>query len=89
MNEGQYIGFGRCWSCRRQFTFDPELVPSVPIDPVTGLPPDVDEQIRQVEPVQLAIERAVKQPLCRNCVELVNAVRVEKIYVPPGAYSDE
>jgi len=82
---GNFIGFGPCFLCGRNFVFDPDLVPSVPIDPETDMPPDV-------EPKAGGAERAVKQPLCAQCVARVNVERKgqgrEAIHVLPGAYPD-
>ncbi|MBO0729903.1 MAG: hypothetical protein J2P57_11640 [Acidimicrobiaceae bacterium] len=78
-----YLAIGPCWSCRRPFEFNPELVPSVPIDPETGQPPDVD-------PRPGGYERAVRQPLCRECVDLINRQRRQRggpeMEILPGAY---
>lgn len=79
-----FVAFGRCWACKRRFTFDPDRVPSVPIDPETNTPPDLGGEF----------ERAVLQPICAECVELANAARVENgradlIVVLPGAYGPE
>lgn len=87
---GGYVVFGTCWTCGKSFTFNPELVPSIFIDPMTSLPPDVDEHSKPQEPDAEAIERAVRQPLCAECVERSNVERVEQgqepIPILPGAY---
>jgi hypothetical protein len=83
LNEDHFIAYGNCWSCGRGFSFDPDLVPSVPIDPQTRKPPDVD-------PIEGGYERAVKQPICEQCIEMANEKRVadgrEPIVVLPGAW---
>lgn len=80
--EGVLFAFGRCWSCGRSFTFDPDRVPSIPIDPVTNRPSDMGG----------IPERVVKQPICRGCVEAANENRRREgrplIVVLPGAYGD-
>jgi len=77
-----FLAFGPCWLCSRGFTFAPDLVPSVPIDPETHLPPDVGHTDPQ---------RAVRKPLCEECVVEVNEVRVRngqaEVEVLPGAYA--
>jgi hypothetical protein len=87
---GGYIAFGRCWSCGASLTFNPDLVPSVFVDPVTGRPPDLDVHSRMIEPSDDALARAVRAPLCPDCVEIANARRtaagLRPIVVLPGAY---
>jgi hypothetical protein len=77
---GGFVAAGPCFLCGRIFTFAPDLVPSVPIDPETDLPPDLGGDA----------SRAISQPLCEQCVALVNPKRValglEPIPVLPGAY---
>jgi hypothetical protein len=79
-----------CFTCGRLFTYNPHLVPSVPIDPETRHPLDVDEHgnTQPIDPAAAA--RAVKQPLCSTCITLVNERRVargdEPIYIFPDAY---
>lgn len=56
---------GLCFACKRPFDFDPDSVPSVPIDPVTGLPPDLGG-----DP-----ERARREPICPSCARSANVRR--------------
>jgi hypothetical protein len=58
----QIVGIGPCVGCRDVFAFDPDTVPSIPIDPQTGLPPDLGG-----DPA-----RAVRRPICPGCLELAN-----------------
>lgn len=71
---------GRCWSCGALFGFDPDRVPSVPIDPATNTPPDMGGDAA----------RAVRQPVCAACIERANDKRRASgeplIMVLPGAY---
>lgn len=65
----------QCWCCRRPFTSNPSLVPSIRVK--DGVPhPD-----------------GVREPLCRSCVEQLNAMRVTKKLEPftihPEAYEPE
>ena len=87
---GGYFVFGECWTCGRSFTFNPHWVPSVPIDPMTSLPPDVDEHGNPQPIDPEAAERAVRRPLCETCVERANSKRVARgekpIEVHPAAY---
>jgi len=59
------IALGPCWACHRLFEFHPDLVQSVPIDPVTGLPPDMGG-----DPA-----RAQREPLCPACCAEANIER--------------
>lgn len=77
---GYSIVVGECFVCGRVFTFNPHHVPSVPIDPVTKLPPDMGGDPG----------RARREPICRDCVERANVERVERgdapFVVHPDAY---
>jgi hypothetical protein len=79
-----------CWSCQRFFRFHPELVPSLPIDPLTGKPLDIDPA---PDGLAAARARAVRMPICRACLDKSNAIRRregrEEIEVLSGAYPDE
>jgi hypothetical protein len=66
MTEHRLVALGRCFTCGQPFSFDPDTVPSVLIDPTTNLPPDIGH----TDPAD-----AVKQPVCPTCVTQVNAVR--------------
>ena len=74
------FAYGPCWSCGRMFTFNPDRVPSIQIDPVTQRPTDLGG-----DPA-----RARREPICADCVERANAERRrdgrEPIVVLPGAY---
>ena len=74
------VVFGTCFSCRRPFTFNPYLVPSIPIDPETGRPPDMGGDA----------SRARREPVCPDCIGRANAIRRADgrplIDVLPGAY---
>jgi hypothetical protein len=60
--------FGPCFMCGQPFSFDPDQVTSVPIDPVTGLPPDLGGQAG----------RAVRQPICPPCCKRANVERAKR-----------
>ena len=72
---GQALATGTCYMHDGLFTFDPDTVPSVLIDPQTDRPPDIDEHGRPVEPDPAAIMRSVRQPICPDCVAKVNPAR--------------
>ena len=87
---GGYFVVGPCYACGQVFTFNPVLVPSLPIDPQTRLPLDVtaDGRPKPIDPDAQA--RAIKQPVCESCITKVNAARMERSLPPfevlPGAY---
>jgi len=87
---GGFFVPGRCWSCKKPFTFNPVRVPSVMIDPKTNRPPDVDEDGSLREPSREEWDRSSREPFCETCIELVNEHRVERgqraIEILPGAY---
>lgn len=62
-------GLAPCLLCKQAFMFDPETVNSLPIDPETGLPPDIGDTDPQ---------KAVKMPVCPACVGCVNVSRREQ-----------
>jgi len=78
---------GPCYACKRVFSFNPTHVPSIHIDPQTGLPPDVEPQAPG------GYERARREPLCRDCVERMNVEREargdEAWPIHPDAYDAE
>jgi hypothetical protein len=87
---GGYIASGRCLLCERVFPFNPTLVPSVFVDPVSKRPPDVGEGGERRTPSADELARAVRLPLCPDCVVVVNFARkshgMEPTAVLPGAY---
>lgn len=59
---------GRCYGCGVTFAFHPHKVPSIPIDHEVGahgLPADMGG-----DP-----EKTVREPVCRDCIDLANAMR--------------
>jgi hypothetical protein len=80
IDHAHLFAFGPCWSCGLRFTFDPDLVPSIPIDPLTNRPSDMGGDPDLV----------VRQPICGSCVEAANVNRRRDgrplIVVLPGAY---
>lgn len=65
MMSGKMIALAPCWVHKGLFEFDPDTVPSVLIDPVTQLPPDLGG-----DP-----ERARREPVCPVCVAQLNPLR--------------
>jgi hypothetical protein len=80
MSKGRIVATGVCFLCGGTFRFDIDKVPSVPIDPANGLPPDLGGDA----------ERAERQPICEPCITFVNARRAafsRKLWpIPEGAY---
>lgn len=66
MEEGQLIATGRCGLCGNLFNFDPDTVPSIFLDPGTGLPPDIGGT---------PADQAQKEPVCPPCVAEFNRQR--------------
>ena len=53
------------------FSFDPDRVTSVLIDPVTNAPPDVNPDPATPE-VTVRVARSVRRPICPACCQLLN-----------------
>jgi hypothetical protein len=72
---GTTIAMGICWSCGRAFGFNPDWVPSIPIDPMSNEPAIGGE----------------RRPLCELCVTAANERRVQNGGQPwsihPEAYA--
>lgn len=61
---------GPCGLCGSLFSFHPDTVPSILMDPQTGLPPDVGPQPG-------GFGRAVAEPVCPGCVAAFARARDE------------
>ncbi|KAB8188778.1 hypothetical protein FH608_042615 [Nonomuraea phyllanthi] len=59
---------GRCYACKRTFSFDPKEVTTFLIDPSTGLPPGITVlgSLRPARPE--AVARSADEPICPDCV---------------------
>ncbi|MEV4115828.1 hypothetical protein [Nonomuraea sp. NPDC049695] len=59
---------GRCYMCKRTFSFDPKEVMTVLIDPETRMPPGITVlgSLRPAKPE--AVARSVDEPICPDCV---------------------
>jgi hypothetical protein len=60
-DDPHYFAYSPCWSCKRPFSYNPHLVPSVPVDPATNT----------ITP------GGVRQPICRECATAANVNRAE------------
>ncbi len=65
------LAFAPCFTDGQVFGFNPETVISVPIDPQTNRPPDVDEHGGHITPDPAAVARAVRMPICNACARRV------------------
>jgi hypothetical protein len=76
-DDSRLVGIDSCLACGKGFMFDPDTVVTVPIDPVSGLPPDMGG-----DP-----DRVVLRPVCDPCIELANPGRVRNGLpaVPPAS----
>lgn len=70
---GMELAIGPCFACGVTFSFDPDTVPAIPVDPVTLMPPDIGG----TDPA-----RAVNRPLCDVCLPGINQIRAE-VGLPP------
>ncbi len=59
---------GTCVACKRSFEYDPRSVPTILIDPETGMPPGmtVVGSLRPATPE--AVARSTDEPVCPQCV---------------------
>jgi hypothetical protein len=64
------LGIAPCFTCGQPFAFDPDRVVSVPIDPVTGLPPDAPGANPQGD--------YVRRPICPGCCQAMNPERARR-----------
>ena len=69
---------GPCFACKKLFSYNPHRVPSIPIDPVTQLPPDLGG-----DP-----QRASREPICEDCIGVINDRRVRSGLAPFPVYED-
>lgn len=81
-DERSLSALGPCYVHGGIFEFDPDRVLSVMVDPVTNRPPDVDAEGNTIElsmeDFRAAVDRAVKKPVCPDCVEKLNATRARR-----------
>ncbi|MFI7222787.1 hypothetical protein ACIBO5_06145 [Nonomuraea angiospora] len=59
---------GRCYACKRTFSFDPKEVTTLLIDPETHMPPGITVlgSLRPAKPE--AVARSADEPICPDCV---------------------
>jgi hypothetical protein len=68
MGDDEITTIGRCYGCKRTFSFIPRNVTMARIDPETGLPPGMTVLGTSREPTPEAVARAVEEPICPDCV---------------------
>jgi hypothetical protein len=79
MADDEITTIGGCYVCKRTFSFVPESVTVVSIDPETGLPPGMTVLGTLREPTQEASARAVEKVVCPDCVS-----RAKQLLEPPA-----
>lgn len=79
MSEGMFAAIGPCCLCDTRFSFDPDRVVVILMDPVTGLPPDLGG-----DP-----SRAEKLPVCPDCVRKLKQERAKRGLPPLPALERE
>jgi hypothetical protein len=65
---GVMLAMGKCFGCPRIFQFDPDRVPSLAVDPVTKLTPELGGDPG----------RAVREPICPACCKAANPERARR-----------
>ncbi|GII55509.1 hypothetical protein Pth03_38980 [Planotetraspora thailandica] len=69
MADEQITTIGRCYVCKRTFSFTPASVMTVMMDPETNLPPGMTLSGNFREPTPEATARSVKEYICSDCVD--------------------
>ena len=79
---GAYFATGPCCFCDAIFTFDPELVPSIPVDERGAIAVDDAGAFKPT---------TFKRPICEQCMTKINRLREQHempaIAVLDGAYA--
>lgn len=67
MTDRESLTTGTCVVCKQTFEFDPRSVPTILIDPETGLPPGMTVlgSLRPAMPE--AVARSADEPICPQC----------------------
>lgn len=73
MPEPGIAALSRCYVCGKPFMFDPDRVPSILIDPLTRLPPDVAADGSPITASPEAVQRSRREPYCPACARGLNA----------------
>ncbi|GAA2827327.1 hypothetical protein [Nonomuraea rubra] len=82
MSEEREMETGRCFVCKREFTYDPREVITFLIDPETGVPPgfSVLGTMRPAKPE--AVARSTDEPLCPDCLDMAERY-TDQLNAPP------
>ncbi|WP_283139537.1 hypothetical protein [Rhizohabitans arisaemae] len=86
MADEQITTIGRCHMCKRTFGFTPATVMTVAIDPASNLPLGMTISGVFREPTPEATVRAVKHPICSDCVNRVK--QLSEFINPPALQFD-
>jgi len=77
------IATGHCYGCGCPFTFCPDCVVTIAVDPMANRAPDVDAEGRTQPPDPAAVARSVQRPVCPECVERANERRAPGETIEP------
>ncbi|MFC4111563.1 hypothetical protein [Nonomuraea zeae] len=69
MADEQITTIGRCYLCKRTFSFTPASVMTVMMDPETNIPLGMTVSGNFREPTSEAAARAVAEHVCPDCVD--------------------
>lgn len=64
------LGMAPCFGCGRAFSFDPDDVPVILVDPSTGMPADL---CHCDDDVATCLGRSVRFPVCPDCMQIRQA----------------
>lgn len=71
------LAMDSCFLCGNTFTFHPDRVNVIRVDPETGRPPDVGPDAEPIQPTAEATARATTKCICPTCVKSkINPVRL-------------
>ncbi|GII31331.1 hypothetical protein [Planotetraspora mira] len=86
MADEQITTIGRCYLCKRTFSFTPASVMTVVMDPETNLPLGMTVSGDFREPTPEATARSVKEHICSDCVNRMKQLR--EFMDPPALQFD-
>jgi hypothetical protein len=83
MADEQITTIGRCYMCKRTFSFTPASVMTVMMDPETNMPLGMTVAGAFREPTPEATARSVKKYICSDCVDRVKRLSEFMDPAPP------
>ncbi|MFC4118469.1 hypothetical protein [Nonomuraea zeae] len=60
---------GRCYACKSTFSFDPQKVETMLVDPETNRPPGITALGTLRPALPDAVARSIDEPICPECIE--------------------